>query len=153
MQRRVKLAHVNRCGLVFCVSWLFVTVSHTHTQIQWWSRCVKPKMSCNDRFFFSHSFIYLFICSSFVWACPENQLCACCNVKEQFHSFKWHQKILFYVHSNFIPSASVSFGKLCILLKCVFVCSKVPHVSESHSVTGRVPKKQSSPEVGCLTNL
>lgn len=67
---------------------------------------VKPKMTHNDGFFFS-----LFC----VGSSQELALSARCNMKEQFHSFEWHRKILFNVHSNFMPAAGVSAGEFYVL--------------------------------------
>lgn len=61
---------------------------------------VKPKMTHNDRFFFSPFRVGL----------SQELALSRRNMKERFHSFKWHRKILFYVHSNFIPAARGFFS-------------------------------------------
>lgn len=72
---------------------------------------------------------------SFVWACPKNWRCACCNMKERFHSFKWHQKILFYVHSSASAFFGAGWGVLCVAL---FFFKLEDYTSLSQCVTGRV---------------
>lgn len=52
----------------------------------------------------------------FVWARPKNLLSLRHNMKEQFHSFEGHPKIPFYVPSNFIPAAGVSFIYLFVVV-------------------------------------
>lgn len=73
---------------------------------------------------------------SFVWACPKNWRCACCNMKERFHSFKWHQKILFYVHSS--ASAFFLFFGVGSFMCCTIFFKLEDYTSLSQCVTGRV---------------
>lgn len=83
----------------------------------------------------------------FVWACPKNWRCARCNMKERFHSFKWNRKILFYVHSNFIPTAGV-FLESFMSCHCIFKTVQVP---KSQCVTVWVTEKLNQ-EMGSFAN-
>lgn len=79
---------------------------------------------------------------SFVWVRPKNWRRARCNMKERFHSFKWHRKILFYVHSNFIPAAAeLVFFFLDSFMSCHCIFKTI-QVSKSQCVTGRVTRKR-----------